>query len=95
MLWTYAHHFPSIVHSAEYINTEEVSLTIRLIQQTCEYRYCSRLACTIVAEQAKDLIRIHLHIETVNGFESIFILFVEVGDFQVLLVNFLLIYIRS
>ena len=50
MLWAYAHDFPSIVHSAEYINAKEVSLTIRLIQQTCEYRYCSRLACTIVAE---------------------------------------------
>ena len=93
MLWAYAHGFPSIVHSVEYVYAKEVCITLRLIQEACQHRDCRRLASAIVAKQAEDLISIHLHIESVHGFKPVLILLVQVGHSQELILELLLIYV--
>ena len=93
MLWADTHDFSSLIHIVEQIFSKKTCFSLRAAEEASQHRDSRRLASTIVSKKTEDLVSIHLEIHSINSFEAIFVLFIQIGDFEQLFFNFSLVHI--
>ena len=95
VLRAHTHLLPRRIHTGKHVNAEQAGVSLGGLDQASQHRYSCRLTSTVMTEQAEDLVRVHLDIDAIDGFEAVTILFLQVGHFQKVLLDLFGVVVRA
>lgn len=80
MLGAHSHIVANFGLLVEQIVLKDAALSSCLTQKTRQHRNGGRFSSSVVSKQSKDLPIVHLHVDSVDGLESVFVLLRQVLD---------------
>ena len=82
MLWTDSHLLANLLHVVEQVPIKHFCRSFRLRQQACKHRDCRRLPSTVMTEQGKYLVVVHLQIDSIYSLKAVRILLLQSLDLE-------------